>query len=124
MTLSQIYKLILCIETQTMNIVFSKSYLKDLFIGNVKAYKEYKSNPQLVKQYVKTINKLKSITRIEQLHQIKSLRYEKKIGDLNGISAVWVNKQYRILFKESSTESGNLNIDLLEIEDLSKHYEK
>ncbi|MGQ1911336.1 hypothetical protein ACT3CE_16305 [Marinifilum sp. RC60d5] len=107
-----------------MNIVFSKSYLEDLFIGNVKAYKEYKSNPQLVKQYVKTINKLKSITRIEQLHQIKSLRYEKKIGDLNGISAVWVNKQYRILFKESSTESGNLNIDLLEIEDLSKHYEK
>jgi proteic killer suppression protein len=107
-----------------MEIKFQKAYLSDLYEGNVKPYKEYKSNPQLVKQYVKTINMLKSVTRIEQLYQLKSLHYEKKEGDLKGVSAVRVNQQYRILFTEVASTSGDLTIDLLKIEDLSKHYEK
>ncbi len=107
-----------------MRIDFTKTYLSDLYEGKVRKYKEYKSNPQLVKQYIKTINKLKSITKIEQLYQIKSLNYEKKVGDLEEISAVWVNKQYRILFREIATDPENLVIDLLEIEEFSKHYEK
>lgn len=106
-----------------MEIKFQKVYLADLYIGKVKSYKEYKSNPQLVKQYVKTINTLKSVTRIEQLYQIKSLQYEKKEGDLKGVSAVYVNKQYRILFNEVASASDDLKIEVLEIEDLSKHYE-
>ncbi|MFV8358074.1 type II toxin-antitoxin system RelE/ParE family toxin, partial [Flavobacterium sp. XS1P32] len=84
----------------------------------------YNSNPQLVKQYVQKIYMLKSVTRIEQLYQIKSLHYEKKEGDLKGVSAVYVNKQYRILFNEVASASGDLTIDVLEIEDLSKHYAK
>jgi len=107
-----------------MRIDFTKEYLSDIYEGKVKKYNEYKSNHQLVKQYIKTINKLKGITKIEQLYQIKSFHYEKKVGDLEGISAVWVNIQYRLLFREVATESENLVIDLLEIEQLSKHYEK
>lgn len=107
-----------------MEIIFKKPYLSDLYQGIVKPHKEYKSNPQLVKQYVQKINMLKSVTRIEQLYQIKSLHYEKKEGDLKGVSAVYVNKQYRILFNEVASASGDLTIDVLEIEDLSKHYEK
>ena len=106
-----------------MEIKFQKEYLSDLYQGIVNPYKEYKSNPQLVKQYIKTINTLKSVTRIEQLYQIKSLQYEKKEGNLRGVSAVYVNKQYRILFSEIATTSNSLIIDVLEIEDLSKHYE-
>lgn len=104
-----------------MDITFKKGYLADLYQGNVKIHKEFKSNPQLVKQYIKTINTLKSITHIEQLYQIKSLHYEKKEGDLKGVSAVYVNKQYRILFNELASD--DLKIDVLEIENLSKHYE-
>jgi toxin HigB-1 len=106
-----------------MEIKFQKEYLSDLYQGNAKPYKEYKSNPQLVKQYIKTINTLKSVTRVEQLYQIKSLHYEKKIGNLNGISAVYVNKQYRILFNEVASSPDEIKIDVLEIEELSKHYE-
>ncbi len=106
-----------------MEIKFQKEYLSDLYQGNAKPYKEYKSNPQLVKQYIKTITTLKGITRIEQLYQIKSLHYEKKIGNLNGVSAVYVNKQYRILFNEVASSPDELKIDVLEIEELSKHYE-
>jgi proteic killer suppression protein len=114
----------LCIFAKSiMEIQFQKEYLSNLYQGIVKPYKEYKSNPQLVKQYIKTINTLKSVTRIEQLYQIKSLQYEKKEGDLKGVSAVYVNKQYHILFNEVASTSDDLKIDVLEIEDLSKHYE-
>ncbi|WNJ19828.1 type II toxin-antitoxin system RelE/ParE family toxin [Pontibacter sp. G13] len=106
-----------------MQIEFKKQYLKDLFEGKVSPYKKYRSNPQLVQQYIKTINKLRAATHIEQLYQIHSLRYEKKQGDLAGISAVWINRQYRILFREVSTQGEGLTIDLLEIQELSKHYE-
>jgi len=105
-----------------MNIIFTKQYLADLYEGNSKPYKQYKSNPQLIKQYVKTINKLKAINKIEDLYQLHSLRYEKKEGNLNGVSAVRINIQYRLLFNEVATDNENL-IDLLEIQDISKHYE-
>jgi proteic killer suppression protein len=72
---------------------------------------------------VKTINKLKSVTRVEQLFQINSLRYEKKQGNLKGVSAVRINDQYRLLFHEVASDSETLVIDLFEIEDISKHYE-
>lgn len=115
----------LCIFAKPiMEIIFKKPYLSDLYQGIVKPYKEYKSNPQLVKQFISKINTLKSVTRVEQLYQIKSLHYEKKEGDLKGVSAVYVNKQYRILFNEVASASDDLTIDVLEIEDLSKHYEK
>lgn len=107
-----------------MQVVFLKSYLQEIYEGKTANHKEYKSNPQLVKQYVKTINKLKSLTRIEQLFQINSLRYEKKVGDLEGVSAVWINTQYRILFREVATNENSVIIDLLEIEELSNHYAK
>ncbi|MDQ7916380.1 type II toxin-antitoxin system RelE/ParE family toxin [Mesonia sp. MT50] len=106
-----------------MTIVFLKDYLEDLYEGKTKKYKDFKSNPALVKQYVKTVNKLKSATRIEQLYQIKSLHYEKKEGNLNGKSAVWINKQYRIIFNEVASKEDSLQIDILELEELSKHYQ-
>ncbi|MCZ8170070.1 MAG: type II toxin-antitoxin system RelE/ParE family toxin [Flavobacterium sp.] len=107
-----------------MEIKFQKTYLEDLYQGNIKPYKEYKSNKPLVAQYVKTINKLKSITHKEQFFQLKALRYEKLTGDLKGLSAVAVNMQYRIIFREVASTSNELVIDILEIEELSKHYEK
>lgn len=109
--------------TTNMEIKFQKTYLEDIYQGNTNSYKEYKSNKQLVSQYVKTINKLKVITQIEQLYQIKSIRYEKLTGNLKGLSSVAVNMQYRIIFKEVASTSNELIIDILEIEELSKHYE-
>jgi proteic killer suppression protein len=106
-----------------MEIKFKKEYLADIYQGNTSKYKEYKSNKALVNQYIKVINKLKSITKKEQLYQIKSLRYEKLTGDLKGLSAVSVNMQYRIIFTEVASSSDELTIDIFEIEELSKHYE-
>ena len=106
-----------------ITVWFRKKYLEDIYEGKTRKYKEFKSNPQLVKQYIKTVNILKSLTRIEQLYQFKSLHYEKKEGNLKGKSAVWVNEQYRIIFQETSSEDSSGVIDILELEELSKHYQ-
>ncbi len=58
---------------------------------------------------------------MEDLFLIKSLHYEKKKGDLNGVGAVWINNQYRLLFHTSPDEQGII-VNALIIE-ISKHYE-
>jgi len=37
------------------------------------------------------VNYIRGARRLEDLFQIKSLHYEKKKGDLNGVDAVWIN---------------------------------
>ena len=49
------------------------------------------------------------------------LHYEKKSGDLNGVEAVWINDQYRLLFHSSPNEEGII-VNAL-ITKISKHYE-
>ena len=75
----------------------------------------------LVKRYVKVVNFLRAAWRIEDLFLIKSLHYEKKKGDLNGVDVVWINDQYRLLFRSSPDEAGII-VNAL-IFEISKHYE-
>jgi proteic killer suppression protein len=106
-----------------MELIFKEQYLKDLYEGKKVKDKKFVSNPQLVKQYIKTIAKLQSIGKVEQLYQIKSLHYEKKIGNLEGKSAVWINNQYRLIFEEVLDEQPPHEIKILALEKISKHYE-
>lgn len=46
---------------------------------------------------------------------------KKKKGDLNGVDAVWINDQYRLLFRSSPNETGII-VNAL-IFEISKHYE-
>ncbi len=55
----------------TMEIIFKKDYLAHLYEGKTKPYKEYKSNQQLVAQYVKTINKLNLSQRLSNCIKLK-----------------------------------------------------
>ena len=74
-----------------------------------------------MKQYIKVVNYIKAVNRLEDLFKIKSLHYENKKGDLNGVDAVWITPQYRLFFYSSPDETGIIvNALLFEI---SKHYE-
>lgn len=106
-----------------MDITFKTQLLADLYEGKKVTDKAYKSNPALVKQYIKTINKLKSLTSIEQAFQFNTLRYEKLLGNLSGKSSVRVNMQFRIIFEEIVHTDEPFEIILLSIEELSKHYQ-
>lgn len=105
-----------------MIIGFNDTALEELYLyGSTKDRKYKKLSKEVVKQYIKTVNYIKSVQQIEDLFYIKSLHYEKKKGDLKGSEAVWINKQYRLLFTSSPNENGTVvNVILKE---LSKHYE-
>lgn len=105
-----------------MNIEFEDKALEELYTqGSTVDGKYRKLSKDVVKQYIKVVNFIRAARRIEGLYYIKSLHYEKKKGDLNGVDAVWINKQYRLLFNSSENEEGIVvNALLFEI---SKHYE-
>ncbi len=85
-----------------MNIEFENTALEELYTKGTTQDHQYK---RLSKDII----------------MIKSLHYEKKKGDLNGVDAVWINDQYRLFFHSSPDESGIIvNAMLFEI---SKHYE-
>ena len=103
-----------------MEIAFKTQLLADLYQNKKVSEKQYKSNPNLVKSYIKTVNKLKSATKIEQLLQITSLNYEHLSGDRHGLCSVRINDQYRLIFEEIKE---NEEINVLLLEEISKHYE-
>ena len=105
-----------------MNIKFDDKALEDLYLcGSTKDHKYKKLSRDVVKQYIKVVNYLKAARRVEDLYTIKSLHYEKKKGDLKGVETVWLNAQYRLLFKSSPDDKGIIVNALLQ--EISKHYE-
>jgi toxin HigB-1 len=105
-----------------MEIKFRKQYLEDLYQGIIKD-KAFKSNPNLVKQYVKTVNNLRDAQKLEILYQLKSLRFKALTGDLEGLFSVRINDQYRLIFEIIREPDPPFHVQLLELEDISKHYE-
>lgn len=55
------------------------------------------------------------------LAKYNSLRYEKLVGDKNGLSSVRVNDQYRIEFEEIIINNETI-ATIVNITDLSNHY--
>ncbi|RYE36953.1 MAG: hypothetical protein EOP48_29195 [Sphingobacteriales bacterium] len=105
-----------------MEISFSEPKLADLYEGRKVSDKNFRFPSELVKQYIKTVKKLESVEKIEQLYQFHSLSYEKLKGNLKGISSVRINKQYRLLFKEVLADEEPFEVEVLEIMEISNHY--
>ena len=105
-----------------MNIEFNNTALEELYTNGETQDHQYKRlSKDIVKRYIKVVNYIRGARRLEDLFQIKSLHYEKKKGDLNGVDAVWSNDHYRLFFYSSPDETGIIvNALLFEI---SKHYE-
>ena len=106
-----------------MNIIFNNHLLIDLYEGNRVKDKQFRSNPTLVKQYIKTVDKLKAVQKAEQLFQFAGLNYEKLKGNLKGYSSVRINNQYRLIFEEVAENKEPFKIVLFKLEEISKHYE-
>jgi proteic killer suppression protein len=98
-----------------MDISFSNQLLTDLYEGNKLTDKQFRSNPVLVKQYIKTVNKLKSVKKVEQLFQFAGLNYEKLKGKLKAYSSVRINDQYRLIFEELSSVEAPFQIVLFKL---------
>ena len=83
-----------------MKIEFEDIALEELYTNGATTDGKYRKLPKdIIRQYVKVVNYIKAVRRLEDLFYIKSLHYEKKKGDLKGVDAVWINKQYRLFFR-------------------------
>lgn len=71
-----------------MEIIFAKEYLKELQLTGKTSDKRYLFQPDIVKRYRKTIDRLAGARRIEVLFHIASLGYEKLTGDKKGLSSI------------------------------------
>lgn len=105
-----------------MELEFNNIELADLYQGKKVKSKMFKSNPALVKQFVKTIKYLIQAQKIEELLQFKGLQYEKLEHDRKGQSAVRINDQYRLIFIEKMDESDPPKVVLLQIEEITDYH--
>lgn len=105
-----------------MKIVFEKDYLEQLYSEGKAKGKKYRFPKGVISKYKQTIDKLRIANRVEDLYPLKSLNYEKLIGDKKGIESVRVNQQYRIEFRSTVEGEDPGTITICSIIDLSKHY--
>lgn len=106
-----------------MKVIINDSELADLYEGKKITNRLLRSNPQLAKQFVKVINWLRAIDKIEELYRNNSLNYEKLIGDWNGYSSVRLNRKYRLIFKEIVSNVEPFEVLLIAVKEISNHYQ-
>lgn len=105
-----------------MEIIFEKDYLKELYENGKARSKKHRFQPNVVKKYIQTIDKLRVAKNIEDLYPIKSLNYEKLVGDKVGLESVRVDNKFRIEFISSIEEEEPDTITICSIIELSNHY--
>ena len=106
-----------------MEIIFEKEYLRELFYDGKTSDKKHRFQPQVISRYIRVLNILDSVDKVEDLFRFHSLNYEKLTGDKAGLESVRVNHQYRIEFK-SSIKDSEKTITICNFIELSNHYNK
>lgn len=104
-----------------MKIDFDKEYLEELYTTGKTKSKKYRFQPEVVRKYIETVDKLRAANRIEDLFVIRSLHYEKLVGDKKDLESVRITLQYRLEFVSSFSETESITI--CSLLDISKHYQ-
>ena len=105
-----------------MEIIFEKDYLKELYENGKARSKKYRFQPNVIKKYIQRIDELRVAKNTEELYPIRSLNYEKLIGDKNGIESVRIDQKYRLEFISSVEGEEPDTITICSIIELSNHY--
>lgn len=105
-----------------MIIEFEKDYLSDLYYNGQTNNSKLWFQPAVVKKYIKTVDLLESLSRIEDLYRYNSLNYEALSGDMKGLESVRVTEKYRLEFI-SRKEGEKDCITVCKLIDLSNHYQ-
>lgn len=107
-----------------MIIEFEKEYLRDLYEEGKASGKQYRFQPLVIKNYKKTIDKLRAANRIEDLFRLTSLNYERLKGDKKDVESVRVDGKYRIEFRSRTEgEAPDAVVTICSIEELTNHYQ-
>lgn len=105
-----------------MEINFEKDYLKELYENGKARSKKHRFQPNVIKKYIQTIDKLRVAKNTEELYPIISLNYEHLSGDKKGLESVRVDSKYRIEFITRQEGEEPNRITICSIIELSNHY--
>lgn len=103
-----------------MEIEFRNKDLEDLYQGKKVKSKIFKSNPIMVKNFIKTINKITNATDLNMLKRIGGLNLEDLTDDPNGFSSVRIDKKYRLTIDLVKDEADEVKI--VGLEEITNHY--
>lgn len=104
-----------------MRVLFDKDYLEKLYKEGNSGDKKHWYQPQVVKKYISIVDLMIHSPNVLSLAKYNSLRYEKLVGDKEGLSSVRVNDKYRIEFEEIMKDDETI-ATICNITDLSNHY--
>ena len=104
-----------------MVIEFEKEYLSELNYEGKCSDKKHRFQPHVIRNYVKRIVVLAEALNVEALYPLNSLNYKVLSGVKKGVSSIRINKQYRLEFKVSITDSEPI-ITICSIIDITNHY--
>ncbi len=76
-----------------MKIIFEKEYLEELYTTGKATSKKYRFQPEVIRKYIETVDKLRAANRIEDLFII-GFTLRKLIGDKKGLESVRITLQY------------------------------
>jgi proteic killer suppression protein len=79
---------------------------------------------EIIKQFKKKIQLMISIDSVDELRLFNSLHFEALKGNLDGDYSIRLNIQYRLIFSIEKEDSGDIVIEVILINEISKHYEK
>ena len=89
---------------------FGDKATEDVFNGiNSKDSRKMPNN--ILKVARRKLDQINAAFQIESLRAPPGNRLEKKSGDLKDFSAIWINKQYRIIFKWHEDSAYEVKID-------------
>ena len=77
----------------------------------------------IIKQFKKKVQILLSIQELENLKPFKSLSFEYLKGDRKGDCSIRLNRTYRLIFTPSTEGENELIIEVILINEISKHYQ-
>ena len=105
-----------------MHVDTENEALLELYQTGKSEDKRYKKLPKLtISGFIKAVNIIKNVNRIEDLFQHKGLNYERLKGELKDFESVRCDKKYRLMFKSSSLDNSVI-ITEVELFEITDHY--
>lgn len=122
MRIHRLYAIFVPPKSNDMNVEFEEVYLAELYEKGKTDDKKHRFQPQIVNGYLKCVKALLNASRIEDLYQYRSLKYEKLKGDKKGLSSLRINDQYRLEFREITSAGNQTIVDICSLVEITNHY--
>ena len=114
--------LYLCTEfASSMEVVFQKDYLKELYYTGKTSDKQHRFQPDVVRKYAKTVGILEAVSRMEDLFRFNALHFE-ALQNTENYFSVRIDYRYRLVFWMEA-KAGETTFTICNLEDITNHYQ-